>query len=54
MHRRALLPQKYFSSLIHDREEVGIEINVGKTKYKLLCLHQSAGQNHDIRKKKDR
>jgi hypothetical protein len=29
-------------------KEVGLEVNAEETKYKLLSLHQNAGQNHDI------
>jgi hypothetical protein len=29
--------------------EVGLEINVEKTKYMLLTHHQNAGQNRDIK-----
>jgi hypothetical protein len=34
---------------IDDVEEVGLEINVEKTKYMLLFRHQNVGQNRDIK-----
>jgi sorting nexin-29 len=36
-------------SLIDASKEIGLEINVEKTKYMLLYLHQNAGQNRDIK-----
>jgi hypothetical protein len=36
-------------SLIDARKEVGLEINVDKTKYMLLSCHQNVSQNWDIR-----
>jgi hypothetical protein len=30
-------------------KEVGLEINIEKTKYMLLSLHQNVGQNWDIK-----
>jgi hypothetical protein len=36
-------------TLIDARREVGLEINVEKTKYMLLCSHQNTCQNRDIR-----
>jgi hypothetical protein len=30
-------------------KEIGLEINVEKTKYMLLTRHQNAGQNRDIK-----
>jgi hypothetical protein len=30
-------------------KEVGLEVNIEKTKYMLLSRHQNAGQNHDIK-----
>jgi hypothetical protein len=30
-------------------EEVDLEVNTEKTNYMLLCHHQNAGQNHDIK-----
>jgi hypothetical protein len=35
-------------TLIDASKEVGLEINVEKTKYMLLSRHQNAGQNRDI------
>jgi hypothetical protein len=35
--------------LIDASKEVGVEINVDKTKYMLLSCHQSVGQNQDIK-----
>jgi hypothetical protein len=35
--------------LIDASKEVGLEINVEKTKYMLLSYHQNGGQNHDIK-----
>jgi hypothetical protein len=31
------------------RLEVGLEINIEKTKYMLLSCHQNAGQNRDVK-----
>jgi hypothetical protein len=36
-------------TLNYASKEVGLEINVEKTKYMLLVHHQNAGQNHDIK-----
>jgi hypothetical protein len=36
--------------LIDAGKEVGLEINVEKTKYMLLSRHQNIGQNRDIKK----
>jgi hypothetical protein len=41
--------KKNTENLIDARKEVGLEINVEKTKYKLLSCHQNVGQNWDIR-----
>jgi hypothetical protein len=30
-------------------KEVGLEINIEKTKYMLLSCHQNAGQNQDVK-----
>jgi hypothetical protein len=38
--------KKNTESLIDARKEVGLELNVGKTKYMLLSRHQNVGQNH--------
>jgi hypothetical protein len=35
--------------LIEASKEVGLEINVDKTKYMLLSRHQNLGQNRDIK-----
>jgi hypothetical protein len=40
--------EKNTETLIDASKEVGLEINVEKTKYMLLCRHQNAGQNRDI------
>jgi hypothetical protein len=36
-------------TLIYARKEVGVEINIEKTKYILLSHHQNAGRNWDIK-----
>jgi hypothetical protein len=36
-------------TLIDDNKEVGLEINVDETKYRLLSRNQNARQNHDIK-----
>jgi hypothetical protein len=36
-------------TLIDASNEVGLEINIEKTKYILLSHHQNAGQNWDIK-----
>jgi hypothetical protein len=36
-------------TVIDASEEVGLEINVDKTKYMLLSRHQNVGQNPDIK-----
>jgi hypothetical protein len=41
--------KKNTESLLDASMEVGLEINVEKTKYMLLSLHQNAGQNRDIK-----
>jgi hypothetical protein len=35
--------------LIDASKEVGVEVNIEKTKCMLLSRHQNAGQNHDIK-----
>jgi hypothetical protein len=35
--------------LIYASQEVGLEINVDKTKYMLLSRHQNVGQNQDVK-----
>jgi hypothetical protein len=37
-------------TLIDASKEVGLEIDVEKTKYMLLSRHQNVGQNRDIKK----
>jgi hypothetical protein len=41
--------KKNTETLIGARKEVGLEINVEKTKYMLLSRHQNVGQNRDIK-----
>jgi hypothetical protein len=41
--------KKNTETLIDARKEVGLEINVEKTKYMLLSRHQNVGQNRDIK-----
>jgi hypothetical protein len=41
--------KKNMKTLIDASKEVGLEINVQKTKYMLLSCHQNVGQNRDIR-----
>jgi hypothetical protein len=41
--------KKNTEALICASKEVGLEVNAGKTKYKLLSRHQNAGQNHNIK-----
>jgi hypothetical protein len=41
--------EKNTKTLIDASKEVGLEINVEKTKYMLLSGHQNAGQNRDIK-----
>jgi hypothetical protein len=41
--------KKNTETLIDASKEVGLEINVQKTKYMLLSRHQNAGQNGDIK-----
>jgi hypothetical protein len=40
--------EKNTETLIDASKEVGLEINIEKTKYMLLSRHQNAGQNRDI------
>jgi hypoxanthine phosphoribosyltransferase len=40
--------KKSRETLIVASKEVGLEVNVEKTKY-MLSRHQTAGQNHDIK-----
>jgi hypothetical protein len=41
--------KKNTETLIDTSKEVGLEINVEKTKYMLLSRHQNGGQNRDIK-----
>jgi hypothetical protein len=41
--------KKNMVSLIDASKEIGLEINVEKTKYMLLSRHQNVGQNRDIK-----
>jgi hypothetical protein len=41
--------KKNTETLIDASKEIGIEINVQKTKYMLLSHHQNVGQNRDIK-----
>jgi hypothetical protein len=41
--------EKKSETLTDDSKEVGLQINVQKTKYMLLSHHQNAGQNWDIK-----
>jgi hypothetical protein len=40
--------KKNTESLIKASKEVGLEVNIEKTKYMLLSHYQNAAQNHDI------
>jgi hypothetical protein len=42
--------KKNMETLIDDSKEVGLEINVDKTKYMLLSRHQNVGQNWGTKK----
>jgi retron-type reverse transcriptase len=42
--------KKSVDTLIDASRQVGLEINIEKTKYMLLSHHQNAGQNRDIKK----
>jgi hypothetical protein len=41
--------KKNTETLIDAGKEVGLEINVEKTKYMLLCRHKNVGRNRDIK-----
>jgi hypothetical protein len=41
--------KKNMETLVDDSKEVGLEINVEKTKYMLLSHHQNVSQNRDIK-----
>jgi hypothetical protein len=41
--------KKNTETFIDASEEVGLEINIEKTKYMLLSHHQNVGQNRDIK-----
>jgi coproporphyrinogen III oxidase-like Fe-S oxidoreductase len=40
--------KKNTEPLIDSSKEVGLEINIEKTKYMFVSHHQNAGQNRDI------
>jgi hypothetical protein len=40
---------KITETLIDASKEVGLEINVGNTKYTLLSRHQNVGQSRDVK-----
>jgi hypothetical protein len=40
---------KNTETLIDSSKEVGLEVNVEKTKYMLLCHDHNAGQNQDLK-----
>jgi hypothetical protein len=44
--------KKNTETLIDASEEVGLEVNIEKTKYMLLSCHPNAGQRHDIKDSK--
>jgi hypothetical protein len=46
--------KKNMENLIDASKEVGLEINVEKTKYMILSRHQNVGQNWDIEIATDR
>jgi hypothetical protein len=48
MHNNTVIILEMFS-LIDNSEEVGLEINIEKTKYMLLSCQQNVGQNWDIK-----
>jgi hypothetical protein len=41
--------KKNIETLTNASKEVGLELNIEKTKYMLLSCHQNAWQNHDIK-----
>jgi polyribonucleotide nucleotidyltransferase len=41
--------KKSRETLIDASKEVGLEVNIEKTKYWLVSHHQNAGKNHDIK-----
>jgi hypothetical protein len=41
--------KKNTQTIIGASKEVGLEVNIEKTKYMLLSRHQNAGQNHDVK-----
>jgi hypothetical protein len=41
--------KKKTETLIDAGKEVGLEINVEKTKHMLVCRHQNVGRNWDIK-----
>jgi hypothetical protein len=46
--------KKNTDTLIDASKEVGLEINVEKTKYRLLSHHQNVGKNQDIKNEANR
>jgi hypothetical protein len=48
MHFNIVVPNT--DTLIDVSKEIGLEINVDKTKYMLLSRHQKVGQNRDIKR----
>jgi hypothetical protein len=42
--------KKNIETLIDSSKEVGLEVDVEKTKHMLLFCHQNARQNHNIKK----
>jgi hypothetical protein len=46
--------KKNTEALIDVSKEVGLKINVEKTKYMLLFRHQNVGKNWDIKKETNR
>jgi hypothetical protein len=43
------ITNKNTDTLIHASKEVGLEINVEKTKYMLLSCHRNVGRNQDVK-----
>jgi hypothetical protein len=41
--------KKNMETLVDASKEVGLEVNINKTKYMLLSHHQNAEQNHGIK-----
>jgi hypothetical protein len=49
MEKEGVCHWSNMETLVDASKEVGIEINVEKTKYMLLSRHQNVGQNRDIK-----